>query len=76
MQRINLKQNINFQLKNLEMLKQIILIILKLKKLKRKILIVFDDMIADTPGNKTFHPVVTELVIRGRQLKTSPVFIT
>ena len=58
------------------MLNQIILIILKLKKLKRKILTVFDDMIADTPRNKTFHPVVTELVFRGRQLKASPVFIT
>ena len=57
------------------MLKQIILIILKIKKLKRKILTVFDDMIADTPRNKTFHPVVTELVFRGRQLKPLPCLL-
>ena len=63
-------------MQRIQMLNQIILIILKLKKLKRKILTVFDNMIADTPRNKTFHPVVTELVFRGRQLKTSPVFIT
>ena len=33
---------------------------------KRKILIVFDDMIADMLSNKTFYPIVTELFIRGR----------
>ena len=27
---------------------------------KRKILIVFDDMIADMLSNKKFHPIVTE----------------
>ena len=39
---------------------------------KRKILIVFDDMIADMINN---NPVVTELFIRGRKLHISIVFI-
>ena len=43
---------------------------------KRNILIVFDDMIADTINNKKLNPVVTELFIRGRKLKLSIVFIT
>ena len=34
---------------------------------KCKILIVFDDMIADMINNKKLHPVVTELFIRGRK---------
>ena len=42
---------------------------------KRKILIVFDDMIADMINNK-LNPIVTELVIRGRKLNISIVFIT
>ena len=40
---------------------------------KRKILIVFDNMIADMINN---NPVVTELFIRGRTLNISIVFIT
>ena len=43
---------------------------------KRKILIVFDDMIADIMTNKKFHPVVKELIIRCRKLNISLVFIT
>ena len=43
---------------------------------KRKILIVFDDMIADMINNKKLIPVVTELFIRGRKLNISIVFIT
>ena len=35
---------------------------------KCKVLIVFDDMIADMINNKKLNPVVTELVIRGRKL--------
>ena len=35
---------------------------------KRKILIVFDDIIADIINNKKLNPVVTELFIRGRKL--------
>ena len=34
---------------------------------KRKILIVFNDMIADILSSKKLNPVVTELFIRGRQ---------
>ena len=43
---------------------------------KRKILTVFDDMIADMINNKKLIPVVTELFIRGRKLNISIVFIT
>ena len=43
---------------------------------KRKILIVFDDMIADMLSNKKLNPKVTELFIRGRKLKISLVSIT
>ena len=34
----------------------------------RKILIVFDDMIADMLSNKKLNPIVTELFIRRRKL--------
>ena len=43
---------------------------------KRKVLIVFDDMIADMLSNKNFNPIVTELFIRGKKLNISLVFIT
>ena len=43
---------------------------------KRKILIVFDDMIADMIDNKKLNPVVTELVIRGIKINISIVFNT
>ena len=43
---------------------------------KRKILIVFDDMIADMINNNKLSPIVTELFIRGRKLNISIVFIT
>ena len=43
---------------------------------KRKILILFDDMIADMIINKKFNPVVTELFIRGRKINTSNIFNT
>ena len=42
---------------------------------ENKILIVFDDMIADMINNK-LNSVVTELFIRGRKLNISLVFIT
>ena len=38
---------------------------------KRKILIVFDDMIADMLSNKKLNPIVTELFIRGKKLNIS-----
>ena len=43
---------------------------------KRKILTVFDDMIADMISNNKLNPLVTELFIRGRKLNISIVFIT
>ena len=43
---------------------------------ERKILIVFDDMIADMINNKKLNPIVTEFFIRGRELNISIVFIT
>ena len=43
---------------------------------ERKILIVFDDMIADMFNNKKLNSIVTELFIRDRKLKISVVFIT
>ena len=42
---------------------------------KRKILIVFDDTIADMINNKKLNPKVIELFIRGRKLNISIVFI-
>ena len=43
---------------------------------ENKILIVFDDMIANTFYNKKLNSIVTELFIRGRKLNISLVFIT
>ena len=34
---------------------------------KRKVLIFFDDILADMINNKKLNPVVTELFIRGRK---------
>ena len=42
---------------------------------ENKILIVFDDMIADMINNKKLNSIVTELFIRGRKLNISLVFI-
>ena len=42
---------------------------------ENKILIVFDDMVADMINNKKLNSIVTELFIRGRKLNIS-VFIT
>ena len=43
---------------------------------ERKILIGFDDMIADMINNKKLYSIVTDLFIRGRKLNISLVFIT
>ena len=43
---------------------------------ENKILIVFDDMIADMIHNKKSNSIVTELFIRGRKINISLVFIT
>ena len=43
---------------------------------ERKILIAFDDMIADMISNKKLNSIVTELFIRGRKLSIFFVFFT
>ena len=43
---------------------------------KRKILTLFDDMIADMINDKKLNPMVTELSIRGRKLNIPITFIT
>ena len=43
---------------------------------KRRVLIVFDDMIADIESNKKLSPIVTELFLRGRKINISLVFIS
>ena len=43
---------------------------------KRKVLIVFDDLIADMINNKKLDSIVTELFIRATKLNISIVFIT
>ena len=46
------------------------------KNKENKILIVFDDIIADMIHNKKLNSIVTELFIRGRKLNIFLVFIT
>ena len=43
---------------------------------KRKVLIIFDDIIADMINNNKLNPIVTELFIRRRKLNIFIVFIT
>ena len=43
---------------------------------KRKVLIIFNDMIADMINNNKLNPIVTELFIRSRKRNISIVFIT
>ena len=43
---------------------------------ERKTLIVFDYMVADINNNKKLNSIATELVIRGRKINISLVFIT
>ena len=43
---------------------------------KRKILIVFDDMVADMLSNKNLNSIVTEIFVRSRKLNIPLVFIT
>ena len=43
---------------------------------KRKVLIVFEEMVTDMINNKKLDSIVTELFIRGRKLNISFVFIT
>ena len=46
------------------------------QRVKRKILIVFDDMIADIMSNKKFQVLIKEFFIRCRKMNTSLAFIT
>ena len=43
---------------------------------KRRVLIVFDDIIADLKSNKKLSPIVTELFLRRKKLNISLVFIS
>ena len=43
---------------------------------KRKVLIIFDDVIADIVSNKTFQAIMKELLIRCRKKNISLVFIS
>ena len=43
---------------------------------RRKVLIVFDDIIADIMTNKKFQSIIKELFIRCRKINISLVFIT
>ena len=43
---------------------------------KRKMLIIFDDMITDMLSNKKINKIVIELFVRRRKLNISLVFIT
>ena len=45
-------------------------------KKKRRMLIVFDDLIADMESNKKLSPIVTELFLRGKKLNISFIFIS
>ena len=42
---------------------------------ERKVLIVFDDMIADMEANKKLNHIVTKLLLRERKLDISVAFI-
>ena len=46
------------------------------KQKKRRVLIIFDDMIADIMNNKNFKAIIKELFLRCRKLNVSIVFIT
>ena len=43
---------------------------------KHKVLIAFDDMIADMITNKNLNPIVTELFVRGSKFNISIIYIT
>ena len=60
---------------NTQMIRKMFIKILNNLGKKRKLLIVFDDMIAYMINNKELNPLVTELFIRGRKLNISIVVI-
>ena len=55
-------------LSNTQMICKMFIKILNNLGKKRKVIILFDDMIADVINKKELTPVVTELFIRGRKL--------
>ena len=63
---------------NIQLIWMIFIKILKniIQTNNKKMLIVFDDIIADMLGNKKLNPIITESFIRGRKLNISLVFIT
>ena len=52
------------------------ILMITIQKKKRKILIVFDEMIADIMTNKKLQAIIKELLIRCRKLNISLVFNT
>ena len=48
----------------------------RIQQKKRRVLTVFDGVIADMESNKKLSPVVTELFLRGRKLNILLVFIS
>ena len=63
---------------NIQMICKTFIKILKntIQKKKCKVLLVFDNMIADVIINKKLNPVETELFTRDRKLNISLAFIT
>ena len=63
---------------NTQMIWMIFIKILKkiIRIKKYKIVMVFDDMVADMLSDKRLNPIVTELFFKGRKLKIPLVFIT
>ena len=43
---------------------------------KRRVLVVFDDMMADMESSKNLSPITAELFLRGRKLNISLAFIS
>ena len=52
------------------------ILMITIREKKSKVLIVFDDMIADMINNKKLDSIVNELFIRGRKRNISVLFIT
>ena len=53
-----------------------LMILIIIIKIDKKVLIVFDDMIADIEYNKKFKKLIKELFYRARKINVSVVFIT
>ena len=53
-----------------------LMILIVIIKTDKKVLIVFDDMIADIEYNKNFKQIIKELFYRARKINVSIVFIT